>query len=110
MTRVVNSRLRLLLLLIVLTFAGLFARAAWIQTVRASSLAARAQAQTKATVVLPAARGTIFDRLGAPLAIGEQATTVVADPMQITQPRREAVIAARILGMRSGSILSLIHI
>jgi cell division protein FtsI (penicillin-binding protein 3)/stage V sporulation protein D (sporulation-specific penicillin-binding protein) len=108
MTRVVNSRLRLLLLLIVLAFAGLFARAAWIQTVRASSLAARAQAQTKATVVLPAARGTIFDRLGAPLAIGEQATTVVADPMQITQPRREAVIAARMLGMTSGEVYRLL--
>src|SRR5439155_568934 len=32
-TRVVNSRLRLLLLLIILTFAALGARAAWIQTV-----------------------------------------------------------------------------
>jgi cell division protein FtsI (penicillin-binding protein 3)/stage V sporulation protein D (sporulation-specific penicillin-binding protein) len=108
MTRVVNSRLRLLLLLIVLAFAGLFARAAWIQTVRASSLAARAQAQTKGTVVLPAARGTIFDRLGAPLAIGEQATTVVADPMQITQPRREAVVAAHVLGLKSGAVYPLL--
>ena len=42
-TRVVNSRLRLLLLGILLTFAVLGARAAWIQTVRASSLAAMAQ-------------------------------------------------------------------
>jgi cell division protein FtsI (penicillin-binding protein 3)/stage V sporulation protein D (sporulation-specific penicillin-binding protein) len=104
MTRVVNSRLRLLLLLIGLVFAGLFMRAAWIQTVRASSLAARAQEQTKATVVLPAARGTIFDRLGAPLAIGEQATTVVADPMQITQPRRDARIAAHVLGLNAAAL------
>jgi cell division protein FtsI (penicillin-binding protein 3) len=108
MTRVVNSRLRFLLLLIVLTFAALFARAAWIQTVRASSLAARAQAQTKATVVLPAARGTIFDRLGTPLAIGEQATTVVADPMQISQPRREALVAARVLGLKAANIYPLL--
>jgi cell division protein FtsI (penicillin-binding protein 3) len=97
--RVVNSRLRLLLLIILLTFAALGVRAAWIQTVRASSLAARAQAQTKATVALPAGRGTIYDRLGTPLAIGEQATDVVADPMQISDPRREARIAAKVLGI-----------
>ncbi len=98
--RVVNSRLRLLLLIILLTFAALGARAAWIQTVRASSLAALAQSQMKANLVLPAGRGTIYDRLGTPLAIGEQATDVIADPMQITDPRREARIAAKVLGIR----------
>jgi cell division protein FtsI (penicillin-binding protein 3) len=108
MTRVVNSRLRLLLLLIVLVFAGLFARAAWIQTVRASSLAARAQAQTKATVVLPAGRGTIFDRLGTPLALGEQATTVVADPMQIRRPRHVATVAAHVLGLDASKLYPLL--
>jgi cell division protein FtsI/penicillin-binding protein 2 len=98
-TRVVNSRLRLLLLIIILTFAGLGARAAWIQTVRASSLAAMAQTQAKKAIVLPAGRGTIYDRLGNPLAIGEQAMDVDADPMQISDPRREARIAANVLGL-----------
>ena len=98
-TRVVNSRLRLLLLIIVLTFAALGARAAWIQTVRASSLAAMAQTQAKKAIVLPAGRGTIYDRLGNPLAIGEQAMDVDADPMQISDPRREARIAANVLGL-----------
>ena len=97
--RVVNSRLRLLLLVILLTFAALGARAAWIQTVRASSLAALAQSQTKANLVLPAGRGTIYDRLGTPLAIGEQATDVVADPMQISAPQQEARVAAKVLGI-----------
>jgi cell division protein FtsI (penicillin-binding protein 3) len=95
--RVVNSRLRLLLLIIVLTFAALGARAAWLQTVRASSLAALAQSQTKFDLNLPASRGTIYDRLGIPLAIGEQATDVIADPMQISDPRREARVAAKVL-------------
>ena len=98
-TRVVNSRLRLLLLLIIFTFAALGARAAWIQTVRASSLAAMAQTQAKKAVVLPAGRGTIYDRLGNPLAIGEQATDVIADPMQISDPRHEARVAAKVLGI-----------
>jgi cell division protein FtsI (penicillin-binding protein 3) len=98
-TRVVNSRLRLLLLLILLTFGALGARAAWIQTVRASSLAAMAQTQAKKAVVLPAGRGTIYDRLGNPLAIGQEAIDVDADPMQIADPRREARTAAKVLGI-----------
>ena len=98
-TRVVNSRLRLLLLGIFLTFAALGARAAWLQTVRASSLAALAQKQTKFDLDLPASRGTIYDRLGTPLAIGEQATDVIADPLQISEPRREARVAAKVLGI-----------
>jgi cell division protein FtsI/penicillin-binding protein 2 len=95
--RVVNSRLRLLLFVILVTFAALGARTAWIQTVRSSSLAALARAQTKASLVLPAQRGTIYDRLGTPLAIGEQATDVIADPMQIADPRHEAKVAAKVL-------------
>jgi cell division protein FtsI (penicillin-binding protein 3)/stage V sporulation protein D (sporulation-specific penicillin-binding protein) len=95
--RVVNSRLRLLLAIILVAFSTLGARAAWIQTVRASSLTSLAQKQTKADLVLPAGRGTIYDRLGTPLAIGEQATDVIADPLQIADPLREARVAARVL-------------
>jgi cell division protein FtsI (penicillin-binding protein 3) len=97
--RVVNSRLRLLLLGILLTFAALGVRVAWLQTVRASSLASLAQQQAKLDLTLPASRGTIYDRLGIPLAIGEQATDVIADPMQISQPRHEARVAAALLGL-----------
>ncbi|HEY2310772.1 MAG TPA: penicillin-binding protein 2 [Gaiellaceae bacterium] len=98
-TRVVNSRLRLLLLVIFLTFAALFARAAWLQTVRASTLTALAQLQTKFDLTLPASRGTIYDRNGVSLAIGEEATDVIADPMQIADPRHEARVAAKVLGI-----------
>jgi cell division protein FtsI/penicillin-binding protein 2 len=98
--RVVNSRLRLLLLIVLLTFAALGARAAWIQTIRASSLTSLAQQQAKADLVLPAGRGTVYDRLGTPLAIGEQATDVIADPLQIADPAHEAKIVAKVLGLR----------
>jgi cell division protein FtsI (penicillin-binding protein 3) len=107
-SRVVNSRLRLLLLVILLTFAALGARAAWIQTIRASSLTSLAQKQTKADLVLPAGRGTIYDRLGTPLAIGEQATDVVADPMQISDPLHEARIAAKVLEIPVGPVYHLL--
>jgi cell division protein FtsI (penicillin-binding protein 3)/stage V sporulation protein D (sporulation-specific penicillin-binding protein) len=100
MARVVNSRIRLLLLCILAVFAALLARAAWIATVRASALSAMAQTQTKAPVILPAGRGTIFDSMGVPLALGEQATTIYADPTEVTRPQYEAIEIARVLGLK----------
>ncbi|MGH3009354.1 MAG: peptidoglycan D,D-transpeptidase FtsI family protein [Gaiellaceae bacterium] len=97
--RIVNSRLRLLLLLILVVFGALGARTAYLQTVRAASLSSAARLQTKLSIVLPAGRGTIFDRLGTPLAIGEQATDVIADPQQITDPRSDAKVVAKVLGI-----------
>ena len=41
----------------------------------------------------PAGRGTIYDRMGVQLAIGEQATTVYANPRQVRNPQRVAVAA-----------------
>jgi cell division protein FtsI/penicillin-binding protein 2 len=104
MKRVVNSRIRLLLLCTIVVFAGLLAREAWIATVRAAPLAAMAQAQTKATVTLSAGRGTIFDAVGTPLALDEQATTVYADPHQVGNAHSEAVVAARVLGLKEKPI------
>jgi cell division protein FtsI/penicillin-binding protein 2 len=106
--RVVNSRIRLLLLCILLVFGTLLTRASWLATVRASSLSKLAQIQTKATVVLPAGRGTIFDSVGTPLALGEQATTVFADPRQVSHPRTEAKVAARILGVKQRLVYPLL--
>jgi cell division protein FtsI (penicillin-binding protein 3)/stage V sporulation protein D (sporulation-specific penicillin-binding protein) len=104
MARVVNSRIRLLLLCILAVFAALLARAAWIATVRASALSAMAQTQTKAPVILPAGRGTIFDSMGVPLALGEQATTIYADPTEVTRPQYEAIEIARVLGLKPTAV------
>ena len=98
--RVVNSRIRLLLLCIFIAFGAVLARASWIATVRASSLASMAQNQTRSTVVMPAGRGTIFDSMGTPLALGEQATTVYTDPNEVVNPLRESVKAGKILGVK----------
>lgn len=99
-----NSRIRLLLVCVFAVFAVLLARASWIATVRASSLAQMAQVQTRVPVVLPAARGTIYDAMGTPLAIGEQATTVYADPTEVVQPQRTAVAVARALGLKANDV------
>ena len=61
-----DSRRRLLvvLLVFVVTGAGLTARLAWWQVAQQPMLAARAQDQTMTQVSIPSRRGTIYDRSG----------------------------------------------
>ncbi len=103
--KIVNSRIRLLLLLVLLAFAGLLARATWLATVQAATLSAKAQQQATAPIVLPAGRGAILDQLGTPLALGEQATTVYADPHEVRAAPTEATTIARILGLKRHDVL-----
>jgi len=95
--KVANRRIRLLVAVFALAFGIAFLRAAWLQGVRAGSFGSLAARQHSAEVTIPAARGTIYDRGGVQLAIGEQATTVYADPRLVRNPRREADVAGRIL-------------
>ncbi|MHB8470041.1 MAG: peptidoglycan D,D-transpeptidase FtsI family protein [Gaiellaceae bacterium] len=104
--RVVNSRIRLLLLCIVVVFAGLLARAAWLATVRAATLSAKAVQQATAPIVLPAGRGAILDQLGTPLALGEQATTIYADPHEVRNAPNEATTIARVLRLKRKDVLA----
>ena len=102
--KLVNRRIRLLFVLLAIALAGTLARAVWLQGVRAAPLSALAATQQRQTVELPARRGTIFDRNGVPLALGEQATTVYADPTQISNPRAVALAAERALGLDAESL------
>lgn len=95
--RAANRRIRLLLAVLIVAFGIAFLRAAWLQGVRASSFGRLASSQHSEDVVIPAARGTIYDRGGVQLAIGEQAQTVFADPRRVTDPRGEAATIARIM-------------
>jgi cell division protein FtsI (penicillin-binding protein 3)/stage V sporulation protein D (sporulation-specific penicillin-binding protein) len=99
-----NRRIRLLLAVFVLVFAVAFGRAVWLQGVRAASLGQMATRQHHESITLPAGRGTIFDSAGVQLAIGEQTTTVYADPRQLTQPRAVAVAAQRYLGVNANEL------
>jgi cell division protein FtsI (penicillin-binding protein 3)/stage V sporulation protein D (sporulation-specific penicillin-binding protein) len=97
--RTANRRIRLLLAIAVLVFAGTLGRAVWLQGVQAGTLEQMATKQQVVTSDVAAPRGTIFDRTGEPLAIGEQATTVFADPRRILNPRRVAALAGHDLGI-----------
>jgi cell division protein FtsI/penicillin-binding protein 2 len=92
-----NRRIRLLLGVFVIAFGLTFLRAAWLQGVRAASFGRLASSQHSEDVVIPAARGTIYDRTGLQLAIGEQAQTVYADPRQVTDPKGESAAIAQTL-------------
>jgi cell division protein FtsI (penicillin-binding protein 3) len=97
--RLANRRIRLLLAVFAAVFAATFLRAAWLQAVRAQSLSKLAATQHRQKVDIPAPRGTIYDRSGVQLAIGEQATTVYADPLQVKDPQRVARTVAQALGL-----------
>ncbi len=102
--KLVDRRIRLLLALLTLAFAGTLARAVWLQGVQAASLARMAQVQHRETTDIAAGRGTVFDRSGVQLAIGEQATTVYANPREVRNPRAVAQAASRLLGVDSGKL------
>jgi cell division protein FtsI/penicillin-binding protein 2 len=97
--RLVNRRIRLLLAVLTIAFAGLLLRATWLQGVRASSLSRLGQTQHREAVTLPASRGTIYDRTGVELGLGERATTIYADPKQIVNPHAAAAAVERTLGL-----------
>src|SRR6266581_9488727 len=106
--RLVNRRIRLFLAAIALAFAGLLVRATWLQTVRAESLSSLGLTQHRESVTIPAGRGTIYDRGGVELALGERATTVYANPVQIANPRRAAVAVERTLGLSADRLLPIL--
>jgi cell division protein FtsI (penicillin-binding protein 3)/stage V sporulation protein D (sporulation-specific penicillin-binding protein) len=93
-----NRRIGLLAAAFLVLLAATLARAVWIQVVKGPEYAAMALRQHRETVVVPAARGTIVDRTGEPLAIGRLATTVYANPRQVDQPRDLTLAAGKYLG------------
>jgi cell division protein FtsI (penicillin-binding protein 3)/stage V sporulation protein D (sporulation-specific penicillin-binding protein) len=103
-TRIADRRIRALLVVFALVFGVTLARAAWLQTVQAGNLAAKGATQQRETLTVPAGRGTIFDRSGVQLAIGEQATTVYANPREVVDPRAVANAAAATLGVDAGKL------
>ncbi|MGI8972847.1 MAG: peptidoglycan D,D-transpeptidase FtsI family protein [Gaiella sp.] len=97
--RQTNRRIRALVLCFGVVFAVTLGRAVWLQAVNGPSYGAMASSQHRATIEIPAGRGTIYDRTGEPLAIGEQATTVYAEPRNVIDAKKVAVGVERALGL-----------
>ncbi|MDH5333246.1 MAG: penicillin-binding protein 2, partial [Thermoleophilia bacterium] len=108
MERRANRRIRALLAGFAVLFALTLGRAAYLQVVEGPSYETLAEQQHVETIELPAARGTIFDRTGKPLAIGEQATTVYADPQHVVNPKRAAIVTGKVLGLDPDDVYRLL--
>ena len=105
-----------------LFFVGAFFLAAWVvigvklvfvQGVQAQTLEDQALDQRLRTVTLEADRGTIFDRDGRELALTIEATTVYANPREISDPALTAAALSGLIGRPVGELqadLSLIPI
>lgn len=106
--RLADRRIRLAFAVLALAFVLTFGRVAWLQIVKAPDLERRAAQQQHETVTIPAGRGTIFDRMGVQLAIGEEATTVYADPRQVRNPQAVAIAAARALNLDPDALFPLL--
>jgi cell division protein FtsI (penicillin-binding protein 3) len=94
-----RRRLIALFLLLCIAFATVVARLTYLQGVAPERYAALGQSQRRASVVLPADRGSIFDRNGAELALSIQQRTIWVDPRLVTDPAAEAAALAPILQM-----------
>ena len=106
--RVVNRRVRLLVAAFALCFAVVLVRAGWLQAVRAGDLDRLAASQHRETITIPARRGSILDRTGVELAIGERAITVYANPRQIEDPRAVAFEAGKALDIAPAKLVSIL--
>jgi cell division protein FtsI/penicillin-binding protein 2 len=102
--KLANSRIRLLLVVLAAVLGLALARTAWLQTVRAADLSSRAASQQRETITIPAGRGTIFDRMGVQLALGEEATTVYADPHDVRNAKAVALAAQKTLGVSANGL------
>ena len=99
-----NRRIRLLLAVFAVVLGITLARTVWLQVVRSDDLSRLAAKQQHETVTVAAGRGTIFDRLGVQLAIGEEATTVYANPREVRDPRAVALAAQKALGVNPNAL------
>jgi len=77
-----------------LALTGLLARAAWLASVDNEFLQAESQRRVQTAVDIPAHRGQIVDRNGAPLAVSVQMTSIAVDPRNVNiNPQRRAELA-----------------
>ncbi|MCX4388516.1 penicillin-binding protein 2 [Micromonospora peucetia] len=99
-----RGRLRLGTVLTLTLFAVIGIRLVVLQTVETPAYADRGVADRLRTVTLPAARGAIYDRSGAPLAHSVEARYVYADPTQIEDQQATARALSPLLGIRASEL------
>ncbi len=100
-------RLGILVVLLVLAFAGVVARLVQVQVLDHATYAAFGASQRFQDITLPADRGAIFDRNGNDLAVSIPQRTVWADPRLIADPGATAEALAGILSLDTAATTDL---
>jgi cell division protein FtsI (penicillin-binding protein 3) len=95
----VRTRVLLLAAVLALAFGGLTGRLGWLMIVKHGELTALAERQYSRTVVLPALRGPILDRRGAPLATSTATESLFVQPRSVGDPVRVSARLAPVLGV-----------
>jgi cell division protein FtsI (penicillin-binding protein 3) len=101
-----RNRLFALLGVLALAFAAIVVRLTYVQGVSAGPYTEIGLSERIHTQILPADRGSIFDRNGDELAISVPQSTIWADPLLVTAPASEAEQLAPVLGMTTAAVLS----
>jgi cell division protein FtsI (penicillin-binding protein 3) len=104
--RAPRRRLIGLLLVLAVAFAAVVGRLTVVQVLSARPYAAMGLSERIHTEILPADRGSIFDRNGNELAMSVPQSTVWADPLLVTDPAQEAETLAPVLGVAEQDVLS----
>ena len=79
--------------------ALLVGRAAQVQILHGRRWAEKAQAQRTERIVLPARRGTLYDRHGTPLAVTQETYHVGIAPNELRDPVADGSLISRRLGL-----------
>jgi cell division protein FtsI (penicillin-binding protein 3) len=93
------GRRRLLLAALLLGTGGLIARGVQLQVVHGARWEARASDQQRQRLLLPAPRGTIYDRNGVPLAASQEAYRIAVAPRELQDARAAGTRLREALGL-----------
>ncbi len=97
-------RRRLLLIAVLLGFAGLFARGIYLQSLHKEFLQQKGDARYSRTLTLQAHRGKITDRNGELLAISSPVESVWASPPDVKASKTQKEKLAKLLGLKNKDV------
>lgn len=103
-----RARLGAIVVLFLLGWGAILARAGWLALAPDDRLSGRLTGQHERLVDVAAQRGTIVDRLGRPLAISVEQHSVYADPQLIEDPAATADLLAGELELPRAELLELL--
>ena len=104
MRRTTNQRLLAVYAGFLVLFGVLWVRCVWLQVIGANRLERLGHAQHQVSRTLPAPRGTVYDRHGRVLAMSVRASSIYANPRQVTAKTDTTARLASALGRDAGFI------